>query len=148
MAEVLDFIQVATSGAAAMVAEMAKASWDPFRRGIARWFGDHAGTESVEGDLQVIDEARARLTECPESERDAVAEELRQELFIQLAAFLRKHPTAAVELQELVEGSDSADEGRQARTSVHHNTNSQVVVTGGSLRAGGSIVYRGPGGAQ
>ncbi|MEU9859107.1 hypothetical protein [Streptomyces sp. NPDC047974] len=147
MADALDYMQVATSGAAAVVAEMAKASWEPFRKAIARLFG-RGGPESAERDLQVVDEARVRLTECPESERYAVAEELRQSLFIQLAAFLQKYPDAAVELQELVDGSDSADEAGQEGVRVHHNTNSQVVVSGGSIHTGGSIVYRAPGDAR
>ncbi|MFB7830099.1 hypothetical protein [Streptomyces sp. NPDC056056] len=146
MADAMDIMQVATSGAAAVVAEMAKATWEPCRRAIARLFG-RGGQEAAERDLQVVDEARARLTQSAESERESVAEELRQALFIQLAAFLQKYPEAAEELQQLVDGSDSADEAMRSRTSVHHNTNSQVVISGGSLHAGGDIAYRAPGGA-
>ncbi|WP_436739634.1 hypothetical protein [Streptomyces sp. BBFR102] len=97
---------------------------------------------------RLLDAARTRLVECPEGERDAVAEALQRELFIQLAAFLQKNPDAAAELQALVDGADSAEEARGDRTSVHHNTNSQVVISGGGISTGGSIVYRAPGGEK
>ncbi|MET9759991.1 hypothetical protein ABZ016_13180 [Streptomyces sp. NPDC006372] len=63
---------------------------------------------------------------------------------IQLAAFLQKHPDAAPELQDLVDEIKGAGDGEGAQTSVHHNTNSQVVISAGDINASGGFHYRSP----
>ncbi|MFJ4870526.1 hypothetical protein [Streptomyces sp. NPDC088757] len=146
MSNALDIMQVATSGAAVFVAEMAKSGWEAVRSAIASFFRQgQGGEEAAAEELRLLDAARVRLVECPDDEREAVAEALRRELFIQLAAFLQKNPETAVDLQELVDGAEPTEGGAGSRNSVHHNTNSQVVISGGSIRAGGGIVYRAPG---
>ncbi|MFH8350425.1 hypothetical protein [Streptomyces sp. NPDC018045] len=140
MEDALNIMEVATGGAAVLVAEMAKSGWASFRAGVARFFG-RGGEERAQQELSLVDAAHARLTESPEGERDAVSEALRQQLFIQLAAFLQHHPEAAADLQALVDGADSAEEGHRVQANVQHNTNSQVVISGGSLSAN-NITYR------
>ncbi|MGH1555389.1 hypothetical protein ACRAWF_36740 [Streptomyces sp. L7] len=44
--------------------------------------------------------------------------------------------------------SSGANEGAEARTSVHHNINSQVVITGGGINASGGFHYRAPEGGR
>ncbi|MFD9485654.1 hypothetical protein ACFWBX_17035 [Streptomyces sp. NPDC059991] len=142
MGNELDIMQVAAGGAAVLVAEMAKSSWTSFRAAVVRFFG-LGGQEVAEEDLRLIDAAQARIAECPESEREAVAEALRQQLLIQLAAFLQKRPDAAADLQALVDGAESAEEGHRVQASVQHNTATQVVISGGSVT--GSVTYQAPG---
>ncbi|MDX3486616.1 hypothetical protein [Streptomyces sp. ID05-18] len=145
MGNALDIMQLASDGAAVLVAEMAKSGWESFRTAVANFFG-LGGEESAVDELRLVDAAHTRLAESPEDMRDSMAETLQQELYIQLAAFLQKNSDAAAKLQALVDSSPSGEEVRDGGASVHHNTNSQVVVSGGSISTGGSIVYRAPGG--
>ncbi|MEU2363059.1 hypothetical protein ABZ616_20350 [Streptomyces noursei] len=146
MSDALDVMQVATSGATALVAEMAKSGWESFRGAVARFVG-FGSEESVEQELRLVDAARVRLLDSPEHERDSVAQTLQQQLLIQLAAFLQKHPGAVAELQALVDRSEESDSGAGARVSVHHNTGSQVLVAGHSVSAG-DFTYRAPEGEK
>lgn len=143
MGEALDIMQVAGVGAGALVTEMAKSTWDSVRGAVARLFR-RGGEESAEQELQLIDTARQRLIDSAESDRGSVENQLRTELVMQLAVFLRKHPDAAQELQDLADRVRGTDEGSGARTSVHHNTNSQVVVSAGDINASGGFHYRAP----
>ncbi|MEV7213419.1 hypothetical protein AB0O31_10065 [Kitasatospora cineracea] len=147
MTDGIDLFQIATSGAAAVAAEMATTGWEAFRSAIVR-FLHRGGPEAAERELRVIDEARSRLMAYPEGERAAGGEELRRALFIQFAAFLQKYPEAASELQEIAAGVGEAQAGRQSRTSVHHNTNSQVVIAAGPVHLSGGMGNRRPGGAE
>lgn len=135
MSDALDFMQVATSGATALVAEMTKNGWDTFRNAIARLFGQGSAAEE---ELQLIDEARTRLTESPEGERASVAKALEQELLMQLYTFLRKKPEAAAELQALVDQLEQPEAGSGAgvRADVRDNTGSQVLIAGRDVSAG------------
>ncbi|MGW1712631.1 hypothetical protein [Streptomyces sp. NPDC002156] len=143
MGDALDIMQVAGVGAGALVTEMAKSTWESMRAGVARLFR-RGGEESAEQELRLIDAARQRLADSTESDRGSVADRLQSELMIQLAAFLQKHPDAAQELQDLADQVKGADEGDGARTSVHHNTNSQVVISAGDINASGGFHYRAP----
>ncbi|QFQ98132.1 hypothetical protein F9278_20090 [Streptomyces phaeolivaceus] len=143
MGDALDIMQVAGLGAAALVTEMAKSTWESVRGGVARLFR-RGGEESAEQELRLVDAARQRLVDSAESERGTVEERLRGELVIQLAAFLQKHPDAAQELRDLV-GQFRGDGGRDgASTSVHHNSHSQVVISAGDINASGGFHYRAP----
>lgn len=139
----MDIVQVAGVGAAALVTEMVRSTWESARGSVARMFR-RGGEEAAEQELRLIDAARTRLVESAASERGPVEERLRTELMIQLAAFLQKHPDAARELQELADPARSTDEASGARMSAHHNTNSQIVISGGAVNAGGGIHYRAP----
>jgi hypothetical protein len=143
----LDVMQVADVGAAALVTEMARSTWESVRDAVSRFFR-WGGEEGAEQELQLIDAARERLVGSAESERGAVEARLRGELMIQLAAFLQKHPEAADELQELAARIQEAGGGSGARTSVHHNTGSQVVIAGGAINASGGFHYRTPEGGR
>ncbi|WP_405438182.1 hypothetical protein [Streptomyces anulatus] len=145
MGNALDIMEVASNGAAVLVAEMAKSGWESFRTAVASFFG-LGGEETAVDELRLVDAAHTRLAESPEDSRNSMAEALQQELYIQLAAFLQKNSDATAELQALVDSSLSGEEVQEGRASVHHNTNSQVVVSGGSISTGGSIIYRAPGG--
>ncbi|MCX4478218.1 hypothetical protein OOK44_17490 [Streptomyces cellulosae] len=134
MGDALNVMQVATGGAAVLVAEMAKSSWETVRAAMARLFR-RGGEETAEQELRLLDAAHDRLVGSPDSERAGITQTLEQELMIQLAAFLQKNPDAAAELKSLVDRSDEADEV-WGRVSVHHNTGSQVVIAGGSATAG------------
>lgn len=139
----MDIMQVAGAGAAALVAEMIKSSWGSMRTAVSRLLR-RDGDQGAEQVLQVVDIARQQLIDSPEDERPAVEGRLRDELMIQLAAFLQRHPDAATELEELAEEAHGAGEGAGAQTSVHHNTNSQVVISSGSINASGGFHYRSP----
>jgi hypothetical protein len=110
---------------------------------VARLFR-RGGEESAQQDLRLIDTARQRLVASSESERGYVEDRLRTELMIQLAAFPRKHPDAAQELQDLADPAKGTSDDDGARTSVHHNTESVVVVSGGDINASGGFHYRAP----
>ncbi|NUR03648.1 MAG: hypothetical protein HOY79_46210 [Streptomyces sp.] len=143
MGDALDIMQVAGVGASALVTEMAKSTWDSMRTAVARLFR-RGGEESAAQDLRLIDAARQRLVDSSESERGSVEDRLRSELMIQLAAFLQKHPDAAQDLQNLVDQVKGDSDGDGARTSVHHVTESMVVVSGGDINASGGFHYRAP----
>lgn len=143
MGDTLDIMQVAGVGAGALVAEMAKSTWESMRAGVARLF-QRGGEESAAQELQLVDAARQQLVDSSEGERGSVEDRLRTELMMQLAVFLRKHPDAAQELQGLVDQVKKADRGDGALTSVHHNTSSQVVISGGDINASGGFHYRAP----
>ncbi|WP_217207474.1 hypothetical protein [Streptomyces sp. AC550_RSS872] len=147
MGDALDIMQVAGVGAAALVTEMVKNTWESVRDSVARFF-QRGGEESAEQELRLIDTARQRLVGSAEGERASVEEQLRSQLMIQLAAFLQKHPDTAQELQNLADQVQEADEGSRARTSVHGNTNSQVVIAGGAINASGGFHYRTPEGGR
>lgn len=143
MGDALDIMQVAGVGAGALVAEMAKSTWESMRAGVARLFR-RGGEENAAQELQLVDAARQQLVDSSEGERGSVEDRLRTELMMQLAVFLRKHPDAAQELQGLVDQAKGADRGDGALTSVHHNTSSQVVISGGDINASGGFHYRAP----
>ncbi|MEU3533934.1 MULTISPECIES: hypothetical protein [Streptomyces] len=147
MSGALDVMQVAGSGATVLVAEMVKSGWESLREAMARLFrhGDEESAEA-EAELRLLDAARRRLVDSPASERANVAQQLRQELLIQLAAFLQKHEDAAEQLQELVKRTDSQEKTSSATLVAENNTNSQVIISGGSINtAGGSFTYQAPG---
>ncbi|MGW7353628.1 hypothetical protein [Streptomyces sp. NPDC054784] len=141
MGDALDIVQVAGMGAGALVAEMAKSAWESVREGVARLFR-MGGDESATQELRLVDAARQRLVESPENERGPMEDRLRNELTIQLAAFLQKNPDAAQDLLDLVDQVKNADDDHGARASVHGNTNSQVVISGGDINASGGFHYR------
>ncbi|GAA1708400.1 hypothetical protein GCM10009680_56590 [Streptomyces yatensis] len=143
MGDALEITQLASVGAAALVTEMAKNTWDSVRDAVAQFFR-RGGEGTAEQELRLIDAARQRLVESTESERGPVEERLRNDLMIQLAAFLQKHPDAAAELQELADRVQRADGASDVRMSAHNNTNSQVVIAGGAISASGGFHYRTP----
>lgn len=136
-------MQVAGVGAGALVTEMAKSTWDSVRAAVARLFR-RGGEESAEQELQLIDSSRQQLLDSAASERGSVERQLRSELEMQLVVFLRKNPDAVQELQDLIDQVKGADDRGGARTSVHHNTESMVVVSGGDINASGGFHYRAP----
>lgn len=142
VSDALDVVQVATGGAAVFVAEMAKSGWDAFRRAVVHFFR-LGGEENAEEELRLVDAARVRLLESPDGERDTVMQALQQQLLIQLAAFLQKHPDGAVELQALVDRSEESGSKVGAQVNVHHNTGSQVLLAGHDVNAG-DFTYRAP----
>ncbi|MEU4358841.1 hypothetical protein [Streptomyces virginiae] len=144
MTDAFNVMEVASSGAGVLVAEMARTSWQSARDAMARFFGQ-GGEESVSAELQVLDLRHARLVESPEHQRAAVSEELRTQVAIQLAAFLMKHPEAAAVLQALVTERTSEESGSAPQVTATGNTNSQVVVSNGSI---GSVSYNSPGVAR
>lgn len=134
-------MQVAGVGAAALVTEMVKSTWDSARGAVARLL-HRDGEQSADQVLRLVDTARRQLIDSPENERALVEERLRGELMIQLAAFLQRHPDAASELQTLADQAEGLGGVPEARTSVHHNTSSQVVISGGAINASGGFHYR------
>ncbi|MEN8655275.1 hypothetical protein ABCR94_33010 [Streptomyces sp. 21So2-11] len=148
MGDGLDLMQVAAGAAAALVAEMAKESWESARTAIERIFKRRGADEtSVAQELGLLDAAHRRLNESTESERADVAKRLEQELLIQLGAFLQKNPDAASELQELVDQSEQHDTGTGLRANVHGNTSSQVLIAGRDVSAG-NFSHRAPEGEK
>ncbi|NML49026.1 hypothetical protein HHL19_01420 [Streptomyces sp. R302] len=121
-------------------------SWLRARQAVKRFFG-LGGEENVEEELRLVDAARARLLESPEVERDSVTQPLQQQLLIQLAAFLQKHPEAAPELQALVNRSEESGAGAGTRVTVHHTKGSQVLIAGHDVKAG-NFTYRAPEGRE
>lgn len=143
MGGTLDIMQVAGAGATALITEMVKSTWDSVRGAVTRLLR-RDGEQGADQVLRLVDAARQQLIDSSESERAAVEERLRGELMIQLAAFLQRHPDAAAELKELADQVEGADDSCAARTSVHHNSNSQVVISGGAINASGGFHYRTP----
>ncbi|MFI8984659.1 hypothetical protein ACIG63_06140 [Streptomyces antimycoticus] len=141
--EALNIMQVAGVGAGALVTEMAKSTWESMRSAVARIFR-RGGEESAEQDLQLIDAARQQLLDSMTAERASVEEKLRRELAMQLEVFLRKNPDAVQELQDLIDEVKGATDGDGAKTSVHHNNASMVVVSAGDINASGGFHYRAP----
>lgn len=139
----VSIVDVAGVGAAALVTEMAKSTWESVRDALARLFR-RGGEESAEQELQLIDSARQQLLGSAAGERGSVEQQLRSELEMQLVVFLRKNPDAVQELQDLIDQVKGADDGAGARTSVHHITESMVVVSGGDINASGGFHYRAP----
>ncbi|MFG3247818.1 hypothetical protein [Streptomyces sp. NPDC048187] len=148
MGDALDIMQIAGVGAAALVTEMTRSSWDSMRDAVARFFR-RGGEERAEQELRLIDTARQRLVDNPESGRGPVEERLHRALAIQLEAFLQAYPDAAEELQVLtdrIQGTNEGDSG--GRTTVHHNSDSQIVIAGGAINASGGFHYRAPEGGR
>jgi hypothetical protein len=139
----VDIMQVADAGAAALVTEMIKSSWESFRASVSGVLR-RDGEQSAARVLQLVDDAREQLVDSPADQRAPVEDRLCRELTIQLAAFLQRHPDAAAELEELAEQAGERKEGAGPRASVQHNTNSQVVISGGSINASGGFHYRSP----
>ncbi|MFD9292790.1 hypothetical protein ACFWBV_31915 [Streptomyces sp. NPDC060030] len=142
MTEAFNVIEVATSGAGVLAAEMARSSWQGVRDALVSFFrGGNEGTAADE--LRVLDLHQTRLLETPEADREQVREEICQELFIQLKGFLAKYPDAAVDLVALVRERQRANgEASSApRMVAENNSNSQVIMTGNSI-FGGSFNYR------
>ncbi len=137
----MDVMQVAGVGAAALVTEMAKSTWESVRAAVTRIL-HRDGEQGAAQAMRLVDTAHRQLVDSPESERDAVKERLRGELLIQLAAFLQRHPDAAVELQQLADRSGGPGEGAGSRNSVHGNTDCQVVISGGGINASGGFHFR------
>lgn len=101
MTEAFNVLEVATSGAGVLAAEMARSSWQGVRDALVAFFrGGNEGAATDE--LRVLDLHQTRLLETPEAERERVREEICQELFIQLKGFLTKYPETAVDLMALV----------------------------------------------
>lgn len=139
----MDVMQVAGVGAAALVAEMAKSTWESMRAATTRILR-RDGAQGAAQVMRLVDTAQQQLVDSPENERDAIEERLRSELLIQLAAFLLRHPDAAADLQQLGDTPAGPDEGAGSRNNVHSNTNSQVVISGGNINASGGFHYRSP----
>ncbi|GHI86560.1 hypothetical protein [Streptomyces xanthophaeus] len=142
MTEAFNVLEVATSGAGVLAAEMARSGWQGVRDALVAFFrGGNEGTAADE--LRVLDLHQVRLVETPEAERERVREEICGELFIQLKGFLAKYPDTAVDLMALVRERQRANgEGNSGpRMVAENNTNSQVVMTGNSI-FGGSFTYR------
>ncbi|MFJ6012423.1 hypothetical protein [Streptomyces sp. NPDC092952] len=142
MAEAFDVLEVATSGAGVLAAEMARSGWQGVRDALVAFFrGGNEGTAPDE--LRVVDLHHARLLETPEAERERVREEICQELVMQLRSFLAKYPGTAVDLMALVRERQRANgEGSSGpRMTAENNKNSQVIMTGQSI-FGGSFTYR------
>lgn len=139
----MDYMQVADAGAVALVTEMAKSTWDSLRGSVSRLLR-RDGEQSADQTLRLIDTARQELVDSAGDERGAVEQRVRRDLTIQLAAFLMRYPDAAAQLRELVDSVRGIASGAGPQTSVHHNTGSQVVISGGDINASGGIHYRAP----
>ncbi|MFJ1754978.1 hypothetical protein [Kitasatospora sp. NPDC088134] len=145
MADVIDLGQVATSGAAALVAGMATTGWDSCRAAIARLLG-RGGREPVERELRIIDDTRTRFLGCAEEEREVGRSQAQQTLFVQLMAFLQKYPEAAAELGEFADGR--AGGAAAPSIGVQYNRDSQIVIAAGPVRVDGGMGNRIPGGTS
>ncbi|MFB6517581.1 hypothetical protein [Streptomyces sp. NPDC056401] len=143
MSEVLNVAELAATGAAALVAEMARTTWQSARDAMARFFGwGDQEPEAVAGQLLQLDAGYELLNRTEEADQEAVANALRTTLGIQLQTFLRQHPEAAGELRALIHQSDQASEpGDGGRLIARNNTHSQVVISGGSI-IGNTLHYR------
>ncbi|MFF9503004.1 hypothetical protein [Streptomyces sp. NPDC014656] len=142
MTEAFNILEVATSGAGVLAAEMARSSWQGVRDALVAFF--RRGNEGTAADeLRVLDLHQVRLLETPEAERERVREEVCRELFIQLKGFLQKYPETAVDLMALVRERqrDNGEGSSGPRMVAENNTNSQVIMTGQSI-FGGSFTYR------
>ncbi|KIF76093.1 hypothetical protein QR77_23830 [Streptomyces sp. 150FB] len=144
MSGALDVMQVAGSGATVLVAEMVKSAWESLRGAMAQLFRC-GGDETADVELGLLDAARQRLVNSSATERADMEQQLRQELLIQLAAFLQKHPEATENLQKLIKRAGSQEEATSATLVAENNSNSQVILSGGSIStAGGSFTYQAP----
>ncbi|MGW1464554.1 hypothetical protein ACWCPT_09435 [Streptomyces sp. NPDC002308] len=142
MTEAFNVIEVATSGAGVLAAEMARSSWQGVRGALVSFF--RGGNEATAADeLRVLDLHQGRLLETSEADRERVREEICRELFIQLKGFLVKYPEMAVDLMALVHEREraSGEASSGPRMVAENNTNSQVIMTGSSI-FGGSFTYR------
>jgi hypothetical protein len=141
MTEAFNVLEVATSGAGVLAAEMARSSWQGVRDALVAFF--RGGNEATAADeLRVVDLQQARLLEAPEAERERVRELVCKELFDQLKGFLQKYPHAAVDLMALVRERERANgEGAAGpRMVAQNNTHSQVIMSNSIL--GGTFNYR------
>ncbi|MEO3842771.1 hypothetical protein [Streptomyces sp. B22F1] len=139
----MDYMQMAGSGAAVLVAEMARSGWAAVRDTVVRFFR-RGGERAVEEEMRLVEEARRRLVESAEDERDSVAEQVQGQLTIQLAAFLQKHPGAIEELRALVDLSKRTGTGSGTHVTANNNQQSQVIISGGSISADGGFHNRTP----
>lgn len=142
MTEAFNALEVATSGAGVLAAEMARTSWETARDAMARFF--RRGNEATADDeIRVLDLRQARLVGSSEAEREQVREEVVGDLFVQLKSFLDRYPEAAPALIDLVRERERSGDGGDAgpRMTARGNTNSQVIMTGNSIM-GGSFTYR------
>jgi hypothetical protein len=144
MSDAVDVMALASSGANVLVAEMAKAGWEAVRSAMARLFR-RGGDDAASRQLELLDVARQELMRAAGSDRAAVAERLRQQWLIQLAAVLQVFPEAVEDLRSLIAQAPPEAEGDSgARLTAQGNTNSQVIMSGGSINAG-DIHYGVPG---
>ncbi|WP_328299192.1 hypothetical protein OG389_16190 [Streptomyces sp. NBC_00435] len=143
MSEVLNVAELAATGAAALVAEMARTTWQSVRDAMARVFGwGNEEPEAVARQLLQLDAGYELLNGTEQADQEAVANALRTTLGIQLQTFLRQHPEAAGELRALVQRSEASEPGGDGgRVIARNNTNSQVVISGGSI-IGNTLHYR------
>ncbi|WP_407838746.1 hypothetical protein ACE1OC_23990 [Streptomyces sp. DSM 116496] len=141
MSELMSAGDLAAMGAAALVAEMARSTWQGVRDAVARFFGSR-DEEGAAGQVLQLDAGYELLSRTDDAHQPAAENALRTTLGIQLEAFLRSQPEAAAEFQALIEkttGVSGPVEG--SRLSVRGNTNSQIVVSGGSI-TGNTLHYR------
>ncbi|MFD4240270.1 hypothetical protein ACFWP3_01410 [Streptomyces sp. NPDC058525] len=101
----LELAELATTGAAAVVAAMATTAWDGTRESVVRLFrrGDTAGQETVEVQLASHDDL-VRRTEDSERARRALLPLWE----LQLEAFLVQYPDAADDLRALIARAQEA----------------------------------------
>lgn len=141
MTDAFNVMEVATSGAGVLVAEMAKSSWQSVRDAMVGLFRQ-GNEEAANEELRVLDLRHTQLVGATETEQEAVAEEVRGMLAIQLAAFLQRCPDAATGLMALVrERENEAGTAPAANMTARGNTNSQVIMSGNSI-TGGNFTYR------
>ncbi|QKZ18359.1 hypothetical protein [Streptomyces chartreusis] len=137
-------MQLAGEAATALIVEMTRSGWEAARAAIARFF-DRGGEDTATEELRLVDAGQQELVQSASEDRDAIAERLQQALTIQLAAFLQKHSDGAEDLKSLIEQAgrkSGATPGFQANAT--GNTNSQVIISGDSISAGGSFNYNAP----
>lgn len=141
-------MQLAGEAATVLIVEMTKTGWEAARTALARFFG-RGGEDTATEELRLVDAGQQELVQAAPEGRDAIAERLQQALTIQLAAFLQKHSDGAEDLKAFIEQAgrkSGAATGFQANAT--SNTNSQVIISGDSISAGGSFNYNAPEGGR
>ncbi|WP_066953404.1 hypothetical protein [Streptomyces lushanensis] len=138
MTDAFNVVEVVTSGAGVLAAEMARSGWQGVRDALVGFFR-RGGDQRAREELRVLDLWHARVLDSTETDREAVLEEVRGMLAIQLAAFLQKYPDAVTELAALVRERESGT-APGAKLTAHSNSNSQVIMSAHSI-TGGTFTY-------
>ncbi|MEU3905568.1 hypothetical protein AB0F20_17255 [Streptomyces goshikiensis] len=140
MSELMSAGDLAAMGAAALVAEMTRSTWQGVRDVLAGFFGSR-DEEGAAGQVLQLDAGYELLSRTDDANQPAVENALRTTLGIQLESFLRSHPDAAAEFQALIEKTAGASGPADGSLTVRGNTNSQIVVSRGSI-IGNTLHYR------
>ncbi|MET7505771.1 hypothetical protein ACPCDX_23820 [Streptomyces koyangensis] len=143
--------ELAAGGAMVLVTEMARSTWESFRAAVASFFRsgppEQVDEQRADDEMRTIEAARTRLLQAPQTQREAVTQQVQQQLMFQLGMFLREHPESQAALRSLIASVTDSSPGTVQHNNVVNNTDSQVIISGGSLNAP-SITFHPQGGTR